>query len=68
MLWIDRFRKLPTALIILHVTAKVVFMFGLGVVLAEHLHGAGWWLMGAAVLMGIPGGYKVLSGKSVLGV
>ncbi len=63
MLWIDRFRKLPTLILILHVTAKVVFAFGLGVLLGKYLGSVGWCFLGAGVLLALPGGYRVLSGK-----
>ena len=61
--WIKRFRELPTPILILHVTARFVFGVGLGVLLANYLSGFGWWIIVLALVMGIPGAYKVLSGK-----
>ncbi len=60
---INRFRKLPTSILALHVTAKFVFGVGLGVLLASYLNGFGWWIILLAIIMGLPGAYKVLSGK-----
>ena len=61
--WIKRFRELPTPILILHVSARFVFGLGLGVLLARYLMGFGWWLIVLAVVMGIPGGCKILIGK-----
>ncbi len=60
---INRFRKLPIPILILHITAKFVFGVGLGVLLANYLSGFGWWIILLALIMSIPGAYKVLSGK-----
>lgn len=60
---IGRFRKLPTSVLALHITAKFVFGVGLGILLAGYLEGFGWWLILLAIIMAIPGVYKVLGGK-----
>lgn len=60
---INRFRKLPIPILILHITAKFVFGVGLGVLLANYLSGFGSWIILLALIMSIPGAYKVLSGK-----
>lgn len=60
---INRFRELPTPIIVLHISAKFVFGVGLGVLLAGYLTGFGWWLILLSLIMGIPGAYKVLSGS-----
>jgi hypothetical protein len=58
---IGKFRELPTPILFLHITAKSVFGVGLGVLLAEHLAGFGWWIIALSLVLGIPGAYKVLS-------
>jgi len=63
MNFINRFRKLSTPILTLHITAKFVFGVGLGVLLANYLSGFGWWIILLALIIGIPGAYKVLSGK-----
>ena len=60
---INRFRKLPMPILILHTKAKFVFGVGIGVLLASYLSGFGWWIILLASVMAIPGAYKVLSGK-----
>jgi hypothetical protein len=61
-LW-TRFRNLPTPLLVLHVTAKCVGSFAIGVLLGSHLKGYGWWILLAAFVIAIPSTVKILSGK-----
>ena len=58
-----RFKNLPMPLIMLHITAKAIGSFGLGVVLGGALKGYGWWFILAAFLIAIPSTYKLLGGK-----
>jgi len=63
MNFINRFRKLPTPILTLHIIAKFVFGVGLGVLLVNYLNGFGWWIILLALIIGTPGAYKVLTGK-----
>ncbi len=60
---VNRFRQLSTTLLYLHITAKFIFGVGLGVLLAGHLRGFGWWLIVLSLMVSIPSSYKIFSGK-----
>ena len=52
------FLQLPEELLVLHITAKAVFCFGLGAVVgwrAPHGRAVGWTAMACGLLMAIPG-------------
>ena len=62
---VEKFRKLPISIMILHVSGKFLGGVGLGVLLASDLYRYDWQLWGwiiivVAVLTQIPGAYKVL--------
>ncbi|NQS90719.1 hypothetical protein HQ584_13130 [Patescibacteria group bacterium] len=62
---VEKFRKLPASIIILHISGKFLFGVGLGALLAIYLYRCNWQLWGwviivIAVLIQIPGAYKVL--------
>ncbi len=60
---IKRFRKLPTPLLIMLVNGKVVISLGIGVLLATYLINWVWGIIILGVILIIPGGNKVLTGK-----
>lgn len=60
---VNRFRELPKPILTLHIAAKFVFGVGLGVLLADYLSGFAWWIILLALIMSIPGGYKILTGR-----
>lgn len=62
---IEKFKKLPKSILFLHIINKFVLGLGLGALLASYLHRynwqlEGWLLIVLALVLGIPGGYKVL--------
>jgi len=62
---VEKFRKLPISIIILHISGKSLFGVGLGALLASYLYRYDWQLWGwiiivSAVLTQMPGAYKVL--------
>lgn len=62
---IQRFRELPTALMMLHIGCKVIFALGLGALLAVSLKGANWQIIGWALIiislvLSIPSSYAIL--------
>ena len=62
---IEKFRTLPTSIMILHVTGKFLFGIGMGILLASYIYcynwqSIGWIIIVVALLTGIPGAYKVL--------
>ena len=61
--WVKRFRRLPTWMLYCHVTAKAVFSFGLGILLAQHVRPLGWPLLVAGIVLALPGGYRILLGS-----
>jgi len=60
---VDNFRKLPTPLIVLHIFSKVLIGFGLGIVLGSQLYHLAGWIILAGIILSIPAGYKIISGK-----
>ena len=58
---IDKVRGLPTPLFMLHFFSKIVFVFGLGILLASRLEGLGWWMIGLGVVLSIPTAIKILT-------
>ena len=58
---IDRIKGLPTPLFILHFSSKVLFAFGLGILLANRLEGLGWLIVGLGVVLSIPTAIKILT-------
>jgi len=51
---VDRFRKLPTPMIVLHIASKAIIGIGLGAALAEWLGAYGWWIVVLGVALSIP--------------
>ena len=51
---VDKFRKIPTAMIALHIFSKVLIGIGLGAILAKYLVGIEWWLVIVGVILSIP--------------
>jgi hypothetical protein len=62
-IWIERFRKLPTPLMFLHVFSKVLLGFGLGLLLGNLWEKYGLPIIFIAVLLSIYPAYKIISGK-----
>ncbi len=60
---VDNFRKLPTAMIILHIASKAIIGFGLGILLASYLRGFGGWIILLGIALSILPIYKILTGK-----
>ncbi len=60
---IKRFRKLPTPLLIMLVNGKAIISLGIGVLLATYLINWVWGIIILGVILMIPGGNKVLTGK-----
>jgi hypothetical protein len=56
---IERFKRLPGPMIVLHIFSKVLIGFGLGVVLAQYIPGAGVWCVVAGVILSIPPIYMI---------
>jgi Na+-driven multidrug efflux pump len=61
----QRFRELPMGLMILHITCKTIFTFGLGALLASYLKGANWQMIGwvlivVSLVLAIPSSYAIL--------
>jgi hypothetical protein len=61
----EKFRKLPTRLLMLHVTSKFLFGVGLGALLASYLKGldwqiCGWSLIILSLIIAIPSTYRIL--------
>jgi len=63
MIWVERFRKLPTPLMFLHVFSKVLFGFGLGLLLGNIWEAAGLPIIIIALILSIYPVYKIISGK-----
>lgn len=61
MSFIDKFRQLPTPLMITHVSSKFCFGVGLGVLLSGYLKGYGWWIILGSLVLGIPSTMSILS-------
>lgn len=51
---VNEFRKLPTPILLSHVTSKFVFGVGLGVLLAGYLKDFGWGIILLSFIIGIP--------------
>lgn len=58
---VDKVKGLPTPLFMLHFFSKMVFVFGLGILLASRLEGLGWWIIGLGVVLSIPTAIKILT-------
>ena len=61
--WVERFRRLPTWMLYCHVSAKAVFSFGLGILLASYLRPLGWPLLVLGFVLALPGGCRILLGS-----
>ncbi len=61
--WIKRFRKLPTPLLYMYIGGKIIVCFGLGILLADYLKNFIWWIILLGVILTIPGGNRILTGK-----
>jgi hypothetical protein len=61
MKMIDKVKNLPTPLFLLHFSSKMIFVFGLGVLLANQLQGLAWWIIGLGIVLSIPTAIKILS-------
>jgi len=59
----DKVKALPGPLFILHFSSKMIFVFGLGILLANRLEGLSWWIMGLGVVLSIPTAIKILFKK-----
>jgi hypothetical protein len=62
---VEKFRKLPLSILILHISGKFLFGVGLGLLLASYLQQYDWQLYGwvmivIALITQIPGAYKCL--------
>ena len=57
---VDKFRKLPTPMIILHIASKVIIGIGLGAALAKWIGPYGWWLIVIGMVLSIPPIYLIL--------
>ena len=58
----DGVGKLSTPVLVLFVVSKIIVGIGIGILLANWLPGAGWWLVLLGVVLSIPPGIKVLRG------
>ena len=59
---IEKFRQMPTTCLVLHVTSRSLFSFGLGLLLATWLPiWTGWIFIGVAVVIVIPSARILLS-------
>jgi hypothetical protein len=63
MVWIDRLRRLPAPLLILHIFSKILFAFGLGLLLGNLWEKYGLPIIIIAILLSIYPSYKIISGK-----
>ena len=63
MIWAERFRKLSTPLMFLHVFSKVLFGFGLGLLLGNVWETAGLPIIIIALISSIYPAYRIISGK-----
>jgi len=62
---VQKFRELPTALMMLHISCKAIFTLGLGALLAVYLKGANWQIIGwvliiISLVLSIPSAYAIL--------
>lgn len=55
-----KFKKLPDRYIFLHITAKSICCFGLGILLAGYLAGYAWYIIGLGFILALPGAIKIL--------
>ncbi|MCK5107596.1 MAG: hypothetical protein KAQ83_02625 [Nanoarchaeota archaeon] len=55
-----KFKKMPNKCIYMYISAKCVFCFGLGVLLAGYLAGYAWYVMGLGFLLALPGAFRIL--------
>lgn len=63
--FVNEFRKLPTPILLSHVTSKFVFGIGLGVLLAGYLKGLGWWIMLLSFIIAIPSAITIFHLKDL---
>ncbi|MFC1559888.1 hypothetical protein ACFLZ2_02060 [Candidatus Margulisiibacteriota bacterium] len=59
---IEKVKSLSNMMLCLFVFSKVVIGFGLGVLLASYVMDLGWWIIGAGIVLSLPGWKKVLLG------
>ena len=57
---IDKIKALPGPMFILHFSSKMLFVFGLGLLLGSRLEGLGWWMIGLGIALSIPTAVKIL--------
>jgi hypothetical protein len=66
---IEKFKKLPTSIMVLHISGKFLFGVGFGALITSYLQQYNWELYGwiiiiIALLTQIPGAYKTLKKKT----
>jgi uncharacterized membrane-anchored protein YitT (DUF2179 family) len=60
MVFIERFKKLPTWTLFCHLLAKMVIGMGIGILLAPYLDGYAWWIILAAFVLALPAKLKMI--------
>jgi len=60
---IQVYRTMSTGIIVLAMFAAALFGAGLGLIFIDKLSLYGWWFVGAAVVLSIPGAFKIFSNK-----
>ena len=58
---VDKVKGLTTPLFVLHFISKMLFVFGLGILLGSRLEGLGWWLIGLGIVLSIQTAVKILT-------
>ncbi|NQT21958.1 MAG: hypothetical protein HQ579_00805 [Candidatus Omnitrophica bacterium] len=57
---VDKFRNLPTPLLLLHILSKAIIAFGLGVLLASYFKTYAVWIITGGIVLSIPPIYLIL--------
>tara|TARA_Y100000310_G_C20174966_1_gene575400 strand:+ start:459 stop:605 length:147 start_codon:yes stop_codon:yes gene_type:complete len=47
----------------MYIGGKIIVCFGLGILLADYLKNFIWWIILLGVILTIPGGNRILTGK-----
>lgn len=56
---IQRFKQLPKPIMWLHLVSKLILGLGIGVLAAQYVHGYGWWVVLAALIISLPLKYQM---------